>query len=231
MPATIDTDFDFRSDATGPDPDNSSPTLRRYHRLLWSKPLPTGQVFDLVDTHPWTYLYHESHLGEFHLSSDSFLQTFIRWKRTKAIIDQVAPDVRDEFMRIGYTIGGMIIFPCNVVDGRMTINGARGVNAAIADRMDLTLECIRRHYLDEPSPLGDTLARYREFFSLFTDFSGYVEFFLLQDLVNERGGVRFFLPFNDFRTPSVPQTLAEWDTFRLASTELVSARNSRIRAA
>jgi hypothetical protein len=38
----------------------------------------------------------------------------------------------------------------------------------------LTLECIRRHYLDEPSPLSDTLARYADFFGLFGDFAGYV---------------------------------------------------------
>jgi len=39
----IDITFDFRSDTPGypkKDPDALSPTLRRYHKLLWSKPLP-----------------------------------------------------------------------------------------------------------------------------------------------------------------------------------------------
>ncbi len=36
----IDTTIDVRTDAQGKDPDQSSPTLRRYHQLLWSKPLP-----------------------------------------------------------------------------------------------------------------------------------------------------------------------------------------------
>ena len=36
----IDTTFDLRTDAAGKDPDTYSPTLRRYHQLLWSKPLP-----------------------------------------------------------------------------------------------------------------------------------------------------------------------------------------------
>ena len=36
----IDSTFDFRSDTPpGKDPDARSPTLRRYHQLLWSKPL------------------------------------------------------------------------------------------------------------------------------------------------------------------------------------------------
>ena len=88
-------------------------------------------------------------------------------------------------MRIGYTIGGMMLFPGNRVGGKMTINGARGFHPRIKDRFDLTVECIRRHYRDEPSPLSDTLARYADFFGLFGDFQGYVEYFLLQDLVSE----------------------------------------------
>ncbi len=35
----IDTNFNVYSDAKGIDPDNSSPTLKRYHKLLWSKQL------------------------------------------------------------------------------------------------------------------------------------------------------------------------------------------------
>jgi hypothetical protein len=61
----------------------------------------------------------------------------------------------------------------------MTINGARGFHPKIKDRFDLTVECIRRHYVDDPSPLSDTLARYEDFFGLFGDFRGYVDFFLL----------------------------------------------------
>ena len=127
----------------------------------------------------------------------------MRWYRASRwlapIIDQIPEVEREEFMRIGYTIGGMMVFPANRVDGKMTINGARGCHPRIKDRFDLTLECIRRHYLDEPSPLGDTLARYADFFGLFGDFAGYVDFFHLQDLVNEdTSTVKFFMPFEDF---------------------------------
>ena len=90
----------------------------------------------------------------------------------------------------------------------MTINGARGFHPRIKDRFDLTLECIRRHYLDEPSPLSDTLARYADFFGLFGDFAGYVDFFHLQDLVNEvTSTVKFFMPFEDFTASPLPGTL------------------------
>lgn len=44
----IDVDYNFFKDIpAGKDPDSRSPTLRRYHRLLWSKPLPDGRPFEL----------------------------------------------------------------------------------------------------------------------------------------------------------------------------------------
>ena len=75
----IDITFDFRSDTPlGRDPDALSPTLRSYHQLLWSKPLPSGALFELDVTTPHTYLHHFSELGEFFLSSDAVIPTFSR---------------------------------------------------------------------------------------------------------------------------------------------------------
>jgi hypothetical protein len=81
----IDTSFDFRTDTPrGKDPDKHSLTLRRYHKLLWSKALPGGALFDLNDTKRGVYLHHSSGLGEFFLSSDSAIPTFTRWGFAKA---------------------------------------------------------------------------------------------------------------------------------------------------
>lgn len=76
-----------------------------------------------------------------------------------------------------------MLFPGNRINGKMTINGARGFHPQIKDRFDLTVECIRRHYLKEANPLSKTLERYADYFRLFDDFQGFVDFFLLQDLV------------------------------------------------
>jgi hypothetical protein len=123
----------------------------------------------------------------------------------------------------------MMVFPGNRVDGKQTINGARGFTRKIADRLDLTLECIRRHYLGRPSPLDHVLARYRDFFALFEDFKGYVEFFILQDLVaHDYGAVKFFMPFEDFNTPSVPKDADTYGEYRRLSIEFIEARNRRI---
>jgi hypothetical protein len=225
----IDVSFDFRTDAHGKDPDAHSPTLRQYHKLLWSKALPNGTIFDLDDSVPRVYLRHKSDLGHFALCSDSVIQTFTRWASLKYLTGLLPQEENDRFMSISYTIGGMMIFPGNRIGGRQTINGARGFKRAIADRFDLTLECIRRHYLDLPSPLASDLARYADFFALFEDFDGYVEFFLLQDMATEDGrAVKFFLPFDDFKGSPRPNDRPAYEDYRRRSIAFVQARNARI---
>ena len=225
----IDTSYDVRTDAGGRDPDSHSATLRQYHRHLWSKQLPSGQLFDLKEKINGAYLYHQSELGAFSLSSDSVVPSFTRWKSMKHITELFPEEENEAFRMIGYTIGGMMVFPGNRIDGKATINGARGFTRKIADRFDLTLECIRRHYLNQPSPLDETLSRYSDFFALFGNFEGYVDYFLLQDLVEQDGStIKFFMPFDDFQTPSVPGTVEEYVEYRRLSIEFVHARNRRI---
>jgi hypothetical protein len=225
----IDVAFDFRTDANGLDPDRDSPTLRQYHRLLWCKRLPSGASFDLSDTAPDGYLDHRSELGEFLLSSDSAINTYTHWVRMKPIIDQFPEPELEAFRTIAFTIGGMIVFPRNQIEGNWTINQERGVNAAILDRFDLTVECIRRHYLNQDSPLAPTLSLYAAFFALFGDFRGYVTFFLLDDLVADDGSVKFFLPFDDdFPPEPLPKDVGAYAEYRRRSIEFIEARNNRI---
>jgi hypothetical protein len=124
----------------------------------------------------------------------------------------------------------MMIWPANRINGKPTINGARGLNRKIADRFDLTLECIRRHYLREDSPLAQVLARYDDFFALFGNFRGFVDFFLLDDLVAADSSVKFLMPFENFGPPgsAVPKDLDTYREFRRCSIEFITARNHRI---
>jgi hypothetical protein len=101
-------------------------------------------------------------------------------------------------------------------------------NPSIADRFDLSVECVRRDHLDAPSPLSATLDRYHDLFALFEDFCGYVEYFFLDDLVDRRGDVRFFMPFNDFHPPAVPKDLDTYREHRRRSIDFIHARNTRI---
>jgi hypothetical protein len=226
----VDVTFDFRSDtpASG-DPDALSPTLRRYHQILWGRALPSGAEFTLDAGRPGHYLYHQSLLGEFTLSSDSIIPTFTRWVRMQPIVSQISEEENEAFLAIAYTIGGMMIWPCNPVDRQRTINVERGFNQRIADRMDLTLECIRRHYIGRPSPMAATLERYAEFFALFGDFPGFVDHFFLQDLTTaDRSEVVFFMSFDDFLPPAVPPDLVTYREYRRRSIDFITARNLRI---
>lgn len=228
----IDTSFDFRTDTPSErDPDAHSPTLRCYHKVLWSKALPCGRILDLYDTGPRPYtLKHRSELGEFSLSSDSIIHTYSNWNKEMSHIVGFFSEVENEaFKAISYTIGGMLVFPSKKIDGKPTINGARGCHPRIADRFDLTLECIRRHYLGQSSPLAEVLARYRDFFALFENFRGYVEFFLLQDLVTDDcSAVKFLRPFYDFNSSPLPIDRQAYEEYRRLSIEFVKARNFRI---
>lgn len=225
----IDISFDFRTDAGGRDADAYSPTLRKYHKLLWGKPLPCGRRFDLTDTVRGVYLHHSSNLGQFFLCSDSIMHTYTKWESLKHITGLLPEEENEAFRTVAYTIGGYTVFPGNKIAGKQTINVARGFNGRISDRFDLTLECIRRHYARQNSPLAETLARYHAFFALFQDFSGYVDFFLLHDLVTpDSTAVRFLTRFDDFKTPAVPKNGDEYRTYRRLGIEFVQARNQRI---
>lgn len=171
-------------------------------------------------------LSHSSSAGEFVLASDQLVNANETSCREFSRRMTRAED--DAFWRTGLTIGGRTIFPYNRVDGKMTINGARGCHHRIKDRFDLTLESIRRHYADQESPLTPVLDRYGAFFALFGDFRGYVDFFLFNDLVTASGDVRFFLPFRDFEGSPLPRSLADYRRFRRRQIEFVEARNVRI---
>ena len=202
----IDITFNFETDAKGKDPDNCSETLRTYHKYLWSKKLPIGEEFDLYDYFERKCIYHKSNIGEFILASDAITHTYsrIRLKRMQKIIEKVPSEHMDKFYKLACTIGSYCIFPAKRVDNKNTINQARGTKVQIKDRFDLTLECIRRYYNNEESPLFSDLKRYNEFMTLFIDFKGYCDFFLIQDLVSEDySEVKFYLPFNDFKRKSI----------------------------
>jgi hypothetical protein len=226
----IDVDFDSRLDARGKDPDSASPTLRNYHQMLWSKPLPNGRVLELKQE-AGKYLVHRSDLGEHFLASDSISNSLRAQKRKSALISQIPSDQLDAFQKLGSTIGAKTLFPGNKVDGLQTINAARGFNPKIADRIDLTLHCIRSHYQGEPSPLSATLGRYSSFFELFENFEGFTRFFLLEDLLDGEQ-IRYFLPFeNGFDAPALPTTVPEYFQYMKNTMDFVGARNLRIQEA
>jgi hypothetical protein len=191
--------------------------------------LPRGDPFDLDDTKPGAYLHHLSARGEFYLTSDTAMRSFVKYQRMAGIIPLISESEWEQFDTVTYQMGGMMLFPGRQIHGRWTINQERGPNSQIADRLDLTVECIRRHYLGETSPLAEALTRYGDFFALFEDFNGYTDFFLLQDLVSDDSlAVKFFMPFTDFGTSPLPSTVEVYQHYRRNAIRFVEARNRRM---
>ena len=86
----IDITFDFRSDAKGKDPDTYSPMLNAYHRVLWSKKLPNGEVMDLHSNKAPFVLYWK----DFCFTSDTIIVE-MTYGKNKQIIDKVREQIKD----------------------------------------------------------------------------------------------------------------------------------------
>lgn len=242
---TIDVNFDFTSDTPrywehywekdsllgvfNNDPDSASKTLQLYHKLLYSKPLPNGDLMTLQTGSGSKYLTWK----DFRFGSDSIIASF-RYNRYRNMIERVAHTVPDyhtymeNYIHKSYTLGGEIIFPKR----QGGINQARGCNPFIKDRWDLTLECIRKFYKNERSPLYETLLVDKEFFDLFIDFKGYVDFFYLQDCVSSNcEDVVFWLGNGEFNLSPLPQTVEEYLLWIENELKFVERRNERIKNA
>ena len=228
MKSNIDVAFDFRAESGTKDSDSHSPTLKLYHQTLWSKQLPAGGKLEVSEDGK-RYLLATSPSGEVRLTSDSITNSMAGHKKLHNIISQVPESLIADVKSYGSTIGSRLVFPGDQIDGGKTINVLRGFNGKIRDRFDLTLECIRRHYVGTQSPLSSALARYGEFFELFRDFDGYVEFFLLQDLILG-GKVKFFTDI-DWPTNGgpYPLTAPQYELYANRTIEFVVKRNERIK--
>lgn len=238
----IDVTFDFTSDSKGywdgffdrdpitgmgaSDPDVASPTLKEYHRLLWSKKLPNGEMMVLISRKAPYYLTWK----DFCFGSDTIIVGF-RYARYKHIISQVN-DMQEDYkvyweglLRKAYTIGGTIIFPVH----RNSMNQRKGMSRVISDRWDLTLECIRRYYQGEDSPLYKVILSDKAFYDLFVDFKGYVDFFFLQDAVSDDyQRVNIWDGAGDFKEDGLPKTLDDYLSFIDKEFCFLDKRNKRI---
>ena len=234
----IDVHFDFTSDSPdywdhfwdnagghgggNSDPDAASPTLREYHQIFWSRELPCGRYMKLEQPKDGYLCWDKMYFG-----SDSITCSF-RYGSFPLLAElEKTPGYRqivEDYLHRAYTIGGMIIFPVH----RYSMNQARGMHRKIRDRWDWTLECIRRYYAGESSPLIKVLESDAEFYRLFVDFKGFVEFFLLQDCVTDDGQVCLWTEGVPFERPAFPQDANEYWKFLQYELEFVESRNQRI---
>ena len=195
------------------DPDAKSATLKKYHRAVWSKPLPNGKTLKLVEgsgNNLTCDVTVNKEKKKFRLASDIIVTSFLGYAgdaKYQAMFRKVRDTMLPANYRAyvaGYTrqfyrnLGAFIIFP---VIGSRSINPTRGISPLLRDRFDLTLECIRLYYQRQADPTyaKDLLKNEnfrslykalfnskdnKDFFDLFGSFPAYVDYFCLQDWVS-----------------------------------------------
>lgn len=239
------------------DPDAYSARLRGWHKVLWSKNLLGAGQLDLQSE---GHGLRDRESGAF-LKSDAAVPVWERWGEVQGFLAETQGllqgrrrgSIHDLGWRL-YDMGGLILFPGYQVDRAWTINQAKGcTRILIADRLDLTLECIRLYYelqrdLTDPSaalpdgynrinPLGSVLHRYRSFFDIFPSFDGYIDFWLLDDLVvRDEGGlcVTCLLPrtssgpYDFTREVALPVDKDQYCDYLVAADDFVDRRNRRM---
>jgi hypothetical protein len=228
----ISVDFCFYDDPDyASDADRDSRILQRWHQQLWSKSLPNGDRISW-DLEPGTSCLT---YGDIRVSCDTIATTHSNYRRLGAahLWAKLTEVERSRYERSFYTIGGFIIFPTRP----QSLNQRRGTAGAIADRFDLTLECIRQHYLGRSqNPLADVLDIDASYFQLFgaghQGFAAFVEFFFLQDLA-PHGSVRWLDEHPgrewNFARPPLPRTIDAYRHYLDNVAMFVAARNDRIR--
>ena len=220
------------------DPDENSARLREDHELLWTKELRPGVVFapSASSARSNQYLIYTDDSGVRHCyGSDTITSSYTGRSRPASLAAAIAglsDEQRARYLDTPYTVASAMIWPVRSKD-RPTMNQARGFGPSgqeIGDRMDLTLECVRRHYAGEPAgPLADVVNAYKDFFELFGGFKEFVDFFHFQDLVTpDYKSVRFFLPFDDFESSGLPATTDDYITYREATLEFIAGRGRRM---
>jgi hypothetical protein len=234
----FDTSFDYKTDKpakTRPDADRDSRRLRLDNELLWTKNLNSGVLFAPIapSVRRKGYLiFTDGFEVSRWYGSDAITGSYTNWLRPKSLVNAIVglnEEQRSRYLDPRYTIGSAMIWPVRKKD-QPTMNTARGLSSLVADRMDLTLKCIRRHYAGEPeSPLAGVINAYADFFALFDGFKEFVDFFHLQDLVTpDYDEIRFYLPFDNFERSGTPATTEEYVTYREATLEFIAHRERRM---
>ena len=221
----------------GQDPDKHSKNLGEEHCKLWNHTSGFGKL----EWNPYNRLTTTINGVEYIFTPDSITNCYIQSKRrvkgdtltesekVRSFGNEVASLIKD-YEDTDYTIGSSLLFPISI-DGKSlhwTMNRARGISYKVHDRIDYTLECIKRYYdKNDDNPLKKAIERSKEFFDLFSCFKDYAEFFFFDDFIAEEGNVISFTGDIDFDNP-FPNTKEKYIEYIKNTMLYILKRNKRI---
>ena len=201
------------------DPDASSKKLYLYHQSLWQKKLPSGLYLEF-DIHKGFNLFNKQ-IGR--LSSD-YIGPSASWAIKKGISDREIAF----YLKKTRTIGGHMIWPVKRSEkNKKSINQARGGRSGLYDRIDLTLINLKRYYdmTEDDVENYKLLEEYKanaDWFDLFETFRNFIDFFLLQDFVDEDYKIIELAPLD----PILP---LDYESFIANNVNAIEKRNRRIK--
>ncbi len=226
------------------DPDSWHKDLRESHRILWSRPFPSGDAWSFAPVPRWYLKNAEPRANEptqWSIGSDNFATT-----HTNALpkMASTIPDYEMGHLHDFCTIGGYIVFPNGIAQTRTTqvkprkwsINQARGMERRISDRFDLTLDAIRLYFVRittrDANPIGDVLDAYGWFFDSFgkgaEGFQAYVDYFFLNPMVTDGRVVPMYGDALDFGDALPRRSQSAYNDYIAAQRTAVSDRNELI---
>lgn len=163
----------------GKDADSVNPDLRIAMQKLYGD---KGFDFGKVSNHFYDKDERNQYRADGYSSYTSLYGNYITWMpfRHKAVESNKTLSERCRFLT--GTIAGELFFPARKLNGN-TMNQTRGVHSSIKDMVYLTLESIKKYYMEwcGDYPLKETIERYGYFFDNFNSFDEYIEYNLLQD--------------------------------------------------
>lgn len=167
-------------------------------QLLHEKKLPSGKIIRIEKS---AYLLNEDQYYETRiliirgdkllyrigLGSD-YIGPSINWAMK---INDITKEDIINFIQISRTIGGHIFFPRWIKDyttgkfhSGLSINNAKGGVKGFYDRFDLLLFDLELWYSGKKCKLKDVYDKNKIWLNEFKNFSGYIEFFKLEDFTN-----------------------------------------------
>lgn len=188
------------------DPADFSAKLAQYQILLYTKPLPSGGFLKLR-ANKFNQVEAELPSGEsILLTSMPLIHQACFEADNHELLSKLPQSQVDIMLRTLVTSGNYMLIPAQPLNGYRLDDFRK--NPRIGNRIDLYLECVRRQYAGEPSPLDDILNPFKPWFELFLSFKQFVEFFYLGNLYDPKlKKIHFFKTFDpDFPINLDPET-------------------------
>lgn len=102
------------------------------------------------------------------------------WVINRSLINKCPADEQWEIIQKTHTIKGHVLWPCEQVDNRQTVNQARKHNISIYETLETLKNCYTHNFDKQESALEKAFYDYKEWYKTFGSFKDYIDFWDLE---------------------------------------------------